>query len=412
MVHHRLTSRSVASWLTRISSKASDWVFGSVPLPASSEANVPKPAVGGVTVMEKMPYPYATGMVPRLASETLSGGGLVGGWMCVHVDVPVEDEDDGQEGAAGVSGANDGAGGGQQDGSGGAGGAGAGAGAGANPGDGSVGGGSQGFAGAGQASAGGAGVTGGGFNGNPNVGTGSGFAGQQQPVYNGGQGGSVGGAYPGSGYPGGAGTRSGFGDQQDTGAGGFAGGSDAGLSDSAGAGGIGPFANGGGVSGGSADINGGMGAGAGDQRNTNPTPGGYIRYRGQLLTIDQYQRALASSSSPLSRRDMLPVSSSSIFIDTLLHKRDGATSTPKVLMCINGDPALPPIKFNTMTGLRIRDASTQQGGVVSITNLPNYSMPWMPFLPTAEMWAEQQALMLEQESIIENNMTSTPPPSR
>ncbi len=36
-------------------------------------------------VMPKMPYPYVTGMLPRLASETLEGGGLVGAWMCLHV---------------------------------------------------------------------------------------------------------------------------------------------------------------------------------------------------------------------------------------------------------------------------------------------------------------------------------------
>lgn len=176
----------------------------------------------------------------------------------------------------------------------------------------------------------------------------------------------------------------------------------------AGTGSTDPYAaNFGGASGGSADLNGGVGAGADAQTNPNPNTGGYIRYRGQLLTIDQYQRALASPSSPLSRRDLLPAVTSSLLVD-VLHKRD----TPKVLMCINGDPALPPIKFNTMTGLRIRDASTQQDGVVSITNLPNYSMPWMPFLPTAEMWAEQQELMAEQERIIETNMTTAPPPSR
>lgn len=121
------------------------------------------------------------------------------------------------------------------------------------------------------------------------------------------------------------------------------------------------------------------------------------------MTIQQYEQALAGNPS-----------------DPSLQKRaDGqdATATPaakqvqKVLMCINGDPAVPPIKFNTMTGLRIRDASAQQDGVIEITNLPNYKMPWMPFLPTEEMWAEQQTLMLAQEDIIQHNTTTAPPPS-
>lgn len=156
------------------------------------------------------------------------------------------------------------------------------------------------------------------------------------------------------------------------------------------------------------------------------------------MTIDQYTQALAnsgaspnpsnpySSSPSLNRRDLLRPDSSELSLDASLHKRqlpdsppDGTdeSTTPKkkpakVLMCINGDPAIPPIKFNTMTGLRIRDASAQQDGVVEITNLPNYQMPWMPFLPTEEMWSEQQTLMLAQEDMIEKNMTTAPPPSR
>ncbi len=59
-------------------------------------------------------------------------------------------------------------------------------------------------------------------------------------------------------------------------------------------------------------------------------------------------------------------------------------------MCINGDPAVEHIKFNTRTGLRIRDASVQQDGVVSITNLPNYQMPWMPFLPPKKCGANNR----------------------
>ncbi len=81
-------------------------------------------------------------------------------------------------------------------------------------------------------------------------------------------------------------------------------------------------------------------------------------------------------------------------------------------MCINGDPSVPPIKFDTITGMRLRDPATRQDGVLEITNLPNYKMPYMPFLPTAEMWAEQQALMLEQEKVIEANMTTAPPPKK
>ncbi|KAJ9478897.1 hypothetical protein PHBOTO_002405 [Pseudozyma hubeiensis] len=176
-------------------------------------------------------------------------------------------------------------------------------------------------------------------------------------------------------------------------------------------------------------------AAVGDRGSTFPS--GYIRYNGQLMTIDQYQQALAgggpsgpsSNSQSLTRRDVLQPDSSSFFV----HKRqadpsDGApqpssdgnspsarkgkAAVAKVLMCINGDPAVPPIKFNTMTGMRLRDASVPKDGVVAITNLPNYKMPWMPFLPTAEMWAEQQELMLAQEQMIETNMTTAPPSSR
>lgn len=132
------------------------------------------------------------------------------------------------------------------------------------------------------------------------------------------------------------------------------------------------------------------------------------------MTIDQYQQALRtgasvdSKSSPFTRRGLLPGNTSGLFINTFLHKRD----TPKILMCINGDPSVPPIKFDTMTGMRLRDPANQQDGVVEITNLPNYKMPYMPFLPTAEMWAEQQSLMLEQEKVIEANMTTAAPPKQ
>lgn len=139
--------------------------------------------------------------------------------------------------------------------------------------------------------------------------------------------------------------------------------------------------------------------------NSDAVPRGYIRYRGQLMTLDQYEQALsasAGSNNPtLSRRNVVK------------RQTDGEPKKEpaKVLMCINGDPLVPPIKFNTMTGLRIREASAQQDGVVQITNLPNYQLLYMPFLPTAEMWDEQQALMLAQEDMIEKNMTKAPPPS-
>jgi len=153
---------------------------------------------------------------------------------------------------------------------------------------------------------------------------------------------------------------------------------------------------------------------------SNGVPPGYIRYQGQLMTIQQYQQALSSPSASLTRREL-----HSSDHDTLFHKRqapslsgdqtDGqappAKKVAKVLMCINGDPAVPPVKFNTMTGLRIRDPTAQQDGVVEVTNLPNYQMPWMPFLPTEEMWAEQQTLMLAQEDMIQHNTTTAPPPA-
>ncbi|ETS62639.1 hypothetical protein PaG_03283 [Moesziomyces aphidis] len=142
------------------------------------------------------------------------------------------------------------------------------------------------------------------------------------------------------------------------------------------------------------------------------------------MTIDQYQQAIAGAGAGagavagaggLQRRDLYSYDMGSLLIDNVLHKRQDATepakAPAKVLMCINGDPDVPAIKFNTMTELRIRDASAQQDGVMQVTNLPNYQTPWMPFLPTADMWAEQQTLMIEQEKIIETNMTTAPPPS-
>ncbi|GAC98548.1 hypothetical protein PHSY_006142 [Pseudozyma hubeiensis SY62] len=211
-----------------------------------------------------------------------------------------------------------------------------------------------------------------------------------------------------------------------------------GMSNGPGAGtgaGMGSDGTGAGSGGGMSGYAGSGNAAFGNRGST--VPSGYIRYNGQLMTIGQYQQALAggSSSGPssdsqsLSRRDVLQADSSAFFV----HKRqadssDGApqpssdgnspparkgkTPVAKVLMCINGDPAVPPIKFNTMTGMRLRDASVPKDGVVDITNLPNYKMPWMPFLPTAEMWAEQQELMLAQEQMIETNMTTAPSPSR
>lgn len=136
------------------------------------------------------------------------------------------------------------------------------------------------------------------------------------------------------------------------------------------------------------------------------------------MTIDQYTQALAAGSSGGSAGSSAGGSASSPSLTRRDTTPDATDTTPKtkqpakVLMCINGDPAVPPIKFNTMTGLRIRDAAEQQDGVVEITNLPNYQMPWMPFLPTEEMWAEQQTLMLAQETMIETNMTTAPAPSR
>ncbi|SAM66970.1 uncharacterized protein UBRO_12209 [Ustilago bromivora] len=462
----RIESRSFMSWLTRISSKASDWIFGDVSAPKKDESLIPKPAVGGVPVLPKMPYPYASGMVPRLASETLNGNGLVGGWMCMHVTPPTDDSAGagasagagGADGSAGASGTsvggfnNLGAGGsGASVGSGtgfkGAGGSYDGAaggftgGAGANPAfggqqgvipaTGGYYGGAAGGAGAGgqQATgyyngggAGGAGVggqqaTGGYYNGGGAGGAGVG--GQQATGYynGGGAGGAgVGGQQATGYYNGGGAGGAGVGGQQATG-GYYNGGAGVGGGD------------GGGMMGGGGALNGAGGApvynGAGVSQQGfggGTVPAGKIRYNGQLMTIEQYQQAIASSgsSSPsLSRRELLQAKTANIMVDSLLHKRQSFDTAPaapkkqaKVLMCINGDSAVPPIKFNTITGLRIRDASEKKDGVVAITNLPNYQMPWMPFLPTEEMWAEQQTLMLAQEKMIEQNMTTAPPPKQ
>ncbi|SYW75320.1 uncharacterized protein UBRO2_00555 [Ustilago bromivora] len=416
----RIESRSFMSWLTRISSKASDWIFGDVSAPKKDESLIPKPAVGGVPVLPKMPYPYASGMVPRLASETLNGNGLVGGWMCMHVTPPTDD-------SAGA-GASAGAGG--ADGSAGASGTSVGGfnnlgagGSGASVGSGT------GFKGAGGSYDGAAGGFTGGAGANPA------FGGQQGATgyYNGGGAGgagvggqqATGGYYNGGGaggagatgyYNGGGAGGAGVGGQQATG-GYYNGGAGVGGGD------------GGGMMGGGGALNGAGGApvynGAGVSQQGfggGTVPAGKIRYNGQLMTIEQYQQAIASSgsSSPsLSRRELLQAKTANIMVDSLLHKRQSFDTAPaapkkqaKVLMCINGDSAVPPIKFNTITGLRIRDASEKKDGVVAITNLPNYQMPWMPFLPTEEMWAEQQTLMLAQEKMIEQNMTTAPPPKQ
>lgn len=471
MVRQRhIEARSAMSWLTKISSKASDWMFGSVHAPNLDKKDLPKPLVGGVAVMPKMPYPYATGMIPRLASETLSGNGLPGGWMCIHVTPPADVPKQADGGAGTRSGAQQF--GGQRVGADGTaagtvGGTAAGA-AGGLPG-GVPGGMSGGYVGgAGPGTAGGAGGAAGGVAG----GSGGGFAG--------GAGSSFG--YPGgfgfganTGYPGGQqGASTGSGPfVGGAGAGGMGGGMGAGTGSSGMGAGMGAgIGNGGMGAGMGAGMGNGMGsdtaagmggasygvagtggnsAMAGGQGST--VPAGYIRYNGQLMTVDQYEQAIAGGGSPgtaasqqtLSRRDMLQTDTSTLFLNTFIHKRQASTSAtdgdsdgddsqaapdgadastqhkkpasnanaPKVLMCINGDPAVPAIKFNTsMTGVRIRDASTQKDGVVDITNLPNYKMPWMPFLPTADMWGEQQNLMLDQEKMIETNMTMAPPPSR
>ncbi|CDW96675.1 hypothetical protein [Sporisorium scitamineum] len=259
----------------------------------------------------------------------------------------------------------------------------------------------------------GTGGMGGGGMGTGGMGVGGGLAGGQQ---NGAAGGFAGGAGTGFGVGAGAG-YAGAGGQQGFGAGGQQG---------FGAGGQQGF--GAGVGGGMGT--GGLGVGAGAGTGSAAVPAGYIRYNGQLMTIGQYQQALAASSgtpSSLSRRDVYQ-SDTSAFLNTFMHKRqssdapapqpaDDGDAAPKkkpakVLMCINGDPDVPPIKFDTMTGLRIRDPQAQKDGVVEITNLPNYQMPWMAFLPTVDMWNEQQALMIAQEKVIEINMTTAPPPAR
>ncbi|KAJ1019933.1 hypothetical protein NDA16_004214 [Ustilago loliicola] len=475
MRQRRVEARSFMSWLTHISSKASDWVFGGVSFPKKDDKLIPKPAVGGVSVLPKMPYPYATGMVPRLASETLTGNGLVGGWMCMHITPPADtgagasaagsavvggqQADAGGAGAGGAAGGSEGFdGAGAFNGGAGAGAGafngGAGAGAGAfNGGAGAGAGAFNGGAGAGAgAFNGGAGAGAGAFNGGAGAGAGAfnGGAGAGAGAFNGGAGAGAGafngGAGAGAGaFNGGAGAGAGaFNGGAGAGAGAFNGGAGAGAGGAMmnGGGGMSPDAmNGGGAVGGGAVMNGGMsgaggagsgyapvynGAGGAQQSaqqgaGSDSVPTGYIRYNGQLMTVDQYQQALASSgSSPnLHRRELYQVDTANIMLNTLLHKRQSPDPSPaaaakkpaKVLMCINGDPAVAPIKFNTMTGLRIRDASDKQDGVVAITNLPNYQMPWMPFLPTEEMWAEQQTLMLAQEQMIEQNMTTAAPPS-
>ncbi|SPC65743.1 uncharacterized protein UHOD_12209 [Ustilago sp. UG-2017b] len=438
----RIEPRSFVSWLTRISSKASDWIFGNVSVP-KDEKLIPKPAVGGVPVLLKMPYPYASGMIPRLASETLNGNGLVGGWMCMHVTPPTDDSAGagagaGADGSAGASGTS--VGGFNNLGAGGSAGANPAFGGqqGVNPATGGYYGGAAGGAGVGGQLAtgyyngGGAGVggqqaTGGYYNGG-----GAGVGGQQATggYYNGG-GAGVGGQQATGGYYNGGGA--GVGGQQATG--GYYNGGGAGVGGQQATGG---YYNGGagfgggvggGMTGGGGALNGAGGApvynGAGVSQEGfggGTVPAGKIRYNGQLMTIEEYQQAIASagSSSPsLSRRELFQAKTANIMVDSLLHKRQSFDTAPaapkkqaKVLMCINGDSAVPPIKFNTITGLRIRDASEKKDSVVAITNLPNYQMPWMPFLPTEEMWAEQQTLMLAQEEMIEQNMTTAPPPKQ
>ncbi|TKY85953.1 hypothetical protein EX895_004778 [Sporisorium graminicola] len=434
----RSQRRSVASWLTHISSKASDWVFGSVPNPVSDPKSIPKSEVSGVAVLPQMPYPYATGMIPRLASETLSGNGLPGGWMCTHVSPPAgEDEDDyDDDGRAGVGarGLQPGSQGGA------AGGLGGGAGGGLAGGAGIFGGGFGGGTGVGVGTGPGGGGNGHGYAGAAGAGGGAGYGGVP------GAGGGYVGGLQGSGNGGGVGTGVGpdVGGGMESGLGAGAGmgggvgaGNDMGLG--AGGGGAGGFVGGGGTAVGTG-VGAGLGAGASTGLGGAGTPNpqvGYIRYNGQLMTIDQYQQALAAASSGgtpspagLSRRDIYQPDTSAVFLNTFKHKRQAAESSSpggnadegaeaknrkqpaKVLMCINGDPAVPPIKFDTMSGLRIRDPAAQQDGVVEITNLPNYQMPWMAFLPTADMWNEQQQLMIAQEKVIENNMTTGPPPQR
>lgn len=81
------------------------------------------------------------------------------------------------------------------------------------------------------------------------------------------------------------------------------------------------------------------------------------------------------------------------------------------MVCVNGDLDVAPIKFDTMTGVRIVDTAASTDGVMDITNLPNYKMPWMPFLPTQAMWDEQQILMLAQEHQIQYSTNTGPPPT-
>ncbi|SNX82148.1 uncharacterized protein MEPE_00854 [Melanopsichium pennsylvanicum] len=498
--HRRIESRSFMSWMTHISDKASDWMFGSVHNPANDESHIPKPAVGGVDVLPKMPYPYATGMIPRLASETLSGNGLVGGWMCIHIQPPGNAQASlTREG--GASGGGSGAGGGAGLGAGGGAGLGAGAGAGLGAGGGA---GLGAGGGAGLGAGGGAGLGAGGGAGlgaGAGAGLGAGGAGGGAGLGAGGgaglgAGGGAGlGAGGGAGLGAGGGAGLGAGGGAGLGAGGGAGlgaGGGAGLGGGTGSpylgyggyygsgggaggmnsgtgmgrgGGSSGYSGGNGLLSGSGSMGGGsggnymsgsgIGGGNGYSRSGFGTgsvgngvgtgdfgaggsqggsiPPGYIRYQGQVMTIAQFQQALASgapsggSSSPyVRRRSLFSSDSSSLSTNTFLDKRQAPDSAPpaldsappadkkpaKIFMCINGDPDVPPIKFNTMTGLKIRDPEAQQDGVVEITNLPNYQMPWMPFLPTAEMWEEQQTLMLAQEEMIETNMTTTPPRSR
>lgn len=109
-------------------------------------------------------------------------------------------------------------------------------------------------------------------------------------------------------------------------------------------------------------------------------------------------------------RRQVPGSSSDSSTQT---QQAGSAAPPaQIMVCVNGDTDVAPIKFDVMTGVRIIDHTVSTSDKTpDISNLPNYKRPWMPFLPTQSMWEEQQILMLAQEHQIQYSTDVGPPPS-
>lgn len=78
---------------------------------------------------------------------------------------------------------------------------------------------------------------------------------------------------------------------------------------------------------------------------------------------------------------------------------------PKRTICISGDPAMPVLQIDPKSNLRLRYLKTDTDEVPPLANLPNPNLPWMPFLPTKDMWNEQQQLMVDQQKALDKLAT-------